>query len=178
MSFQTKISTTLLALALTTGSLVAQAKTLPENVVSAIGEALNDEYHAEAVYAAALAKYGDVRPFSNIINAEQTHAAALVNLLDEYGIAAAANPYQNGEKSIEALPDTLSEACTIGAEAEVLNLNLYDEKLLPVVAGFPDIQKVFTSLRDASEFKHLPAFQKCASGGKGQGMGKGKGSHN
>lgn len=154
---------------------MAHATTLPRNVVSAIGEALNDEYHAEAVYAAALEQYGDVRPFSNIINAEQTHAAALVNLFDEYGITAPANPYQNGEKTVGTLPDTLAEACAVGAEAEVLNLRLYDEKLLPEAVGFPDVQKVFTNLRDASEFKHLPAFQRCASGEKGQGGGHGKG---
>ncbi|MGB2761298.1 MAG: hypothetical protein WBC58_15160 [Maribacter stanieri] len=46
-------------------------------VKAAILTALDDEYHAEVVYAAMLEKFGaDVRPLCNIINAKRRHQAA------------------------------------------------------------------------------------------------------
>ena len=32
-----------------------------------------------------------------------------------------------------------------------------------MVQDYPDMVQVFTSLRDASEFQHLPAFENCAA---------------
>lgn len=155
------------------------AASLSDAGKAAVLRALDDEYHAEAVYAATLKTFGDVRPFSNIIKAERQHQAALLDLMKTYGIAAPANGYLTGEKPLEALPATLQEVCEIGVSAEIENARLYDEDLLPVVAGHPDIIRVFTNLRDASIDKHLPAFQRCAEGnGMGQGRGKGKGHGN
>ena len=37
--------------------------------------ALDDEYRAEAIYDAVMQKFGEVRPFINIIEAERRHAA-------------------------------------------------------------------------------------------------------
>jgi transketolase N-terminal domain/subunit len=45
---------------------------------------------------------------------------------------------------------------------------------MPAVQDYADVQVVFAALRDASENKHLPAFERCG-GGQGQGMGQGKG---
>jgi hypothetical protein len=39
--------------------------------------------------------------------------------------------------------------------------HLYRDKLIPEVTNYPDITEVFTSLMNASQDKHLPAFQKC-----------------
>ncbi|NCB36222.1 MAG: hypothetical protein EOM58_09285, partial [Clostridia bacterium] len=39
--------------------------------------AMQDEYMAQAEYAAIIAAYGDNTPFANIINAEKTHVALL-----------------------------------------------------------------------------------------------------
>ena len=49
-------------------------------------DALEDERKAEATYAAVIEKFGPVRPFSNIIEAEQRHAAALERQLARLGI--------------------------------------------------------------------------------------------
>jgi len=149
----------------------ALASTLPDAAKTAVLRALEDEYHAEAVYAATLTAFGDVRPFSNIIKAERKHQAALLGLLETYGIAAPANGYLTGEKPLDTLPATLQEMCEIGVAAEIENARLYDEDLLPAVADHPDIIAVFTNLRDASVNNHLPAFQRCAARG---GMGKGQ----
>ena len=56
---------------------------------------------------------------------------------------------------------TVQEACAAGAAAEIANLNLYDQWML-TVQDYPDMVQVFTALRDASEFSHLPAFENCA----------------
>ncbi len=146
-------------------------------VVDAILTALDDEYHAEAVYAATLDKFGaDTRPFCNIINAERRHQAALVKLMDKYQIDVPANAYLSGDKPFDAIPDSLKEACDIGVAAEIENARLYDEDLLPTVAGYPDITAVFQALSGASTNNHLPAFQRCAErGGQGGGHGKHRG---
>jgi hypothetical protein len=56
---------------------------------------------------------------------------------------------------------SLSEACAAAAEAEVANFDLYDQWIATAEA-YPGIAWVFTSLRNASEFRHLPAFERCA----------------
>jgi len=149
--------------------------TLEAPVRDAILIALDDEYNAEAVYAATLDKFGaDVRPFCNIINAERRHQAALFKLMETYNIPVPANGYLTGDKPIDAIPDTLQEACAVGVSAEIENARLYDEDLLPTVAAHADITRVFMALSGASTNNHLPAFKRCADGG-GQGRGKGGG---
>lgn len=163
----------LLAAALAFAAVVpAQAAGLSDAAKTAVLRALDDEYHAEAVYVATLAAFGDVRPFSNIIEAERKHQAALVGVLESYGLAIPANTYLTGEKELESLPPTLQEVCEIGVAAEIENARLYDEDLMPAVIDYADITAVFTNLRDASIESHLPAFQRCAAG-KGHGNGNG-----
>lgn len=141
---------------------LANAASLNQPATDAILTALEDEYLAEATYAGIIDKLGNIRPFSNIINAERTHQNALKNLLTTYGVSIPDNPYFTGTKKLNELPTTKTQACKLGIEAEIANLKLYDDKLLPIVSSFPDITEVFTNLKNASEFKHLPAFQRCA----------------
>lgn len=133
----------------------------------ALHAALDDEYHAEATYAAILDKHGDVRPFANIIKAERRHAAAIATLMKAYGIVVPKNAYRTGDKSLGPLPDTLAEACAAGVEAEIANVRLYDHTLIPAVADRPGIAEVFAELRDSSRDRHLPAFRRCAAGDSG-----------
>ena len=58
--------------------------------------------------------------------------------------------------------------------AEIENILLYDEELLPAVAAEPEVARVLLALRDASAERHPPAFQRCAAG-KGGGLGGGQG---
>ena len=51
------------------------------------------------------------------------------------------------------------DTCGIAGQAEIENADLYDELFVKV--DNQDITEVFTSLRDASREKHLPAFEKC-----------------
>ena len=117
---------------------------------------LADERNAEAQYQAVIDKFGKVRPFTNILRAEQQHQRMLVELFEKYEL-----PVPPNETPAATAPDTLREACEEAVRAEKANLGLYD-KFLETVKE-PDIRRVFTALRDASQLRHLPAFERCAA---------------
>nr|WP_321461745.1 DUF2202 domain-containing protein [uncultured Cohaesibacter sp.] len=156
----------LLSAALMTGFVCSQAQaasSLPRPVQEALTTALEDEYHAEAFYDAVMEKYGAVRPFANIIRAEQMHQSMLIDIMTYYGMDIPANKALTSAEIRAAVPATLGEACNIGVKAEVDNAGLYSDKLLPAVRDYSDITATFKALSDASQLKHLPAFQRCAS---------------
>lgn len=130
-------------------------ETLTPESQQALKEALADEYQARAFYQAVLDKFGQVRPFSNIVRAENTHASLVEELLVKYGIPIPEDTYQG---KMEA-PETLLAACEAGIESEIANRNLYDHWLSKVEEA--DVRAVFMKLRNASQNNHLPAFQRC-----------------
>lgn len=130
---------------------------LAPEVEEALKDGLDDEYKAYSTYQAIMDTYGNIRPFIMIARAEQRHIASLQALFDKYGIQIPENPYIDNIQ----VPGEIQEACQLGVEAEIENIKLYKEKLLPLVADYPDITQVFTNLMNASEQKHLPAFEKC-----------------
>jgi len=154
-----------------TANVAAQAATpgaaLPDAVQAALLTALDDEYHAEATYTAVMERHGAARPFSNIIKAERRHAAAIKTVLKAYGIAIPGNGYLTGDLPLEPVADTLGEACATGVAAEMENVRLYDEDLIPTVAAYDGIAALFAELRDSSRDRHLPAFRRCATRGDG-----------
>lgn len=131
---------------------------LSTDVQKALDEAINDEYKALSTYEVVVAKFGMVRPFSMIIGAEKQHIASLEAIYDKYGLKEV--PKNTWPNKVSA-PATLQEACQIGVDAEIANAALYKEKLLPVVKDYKDITAVFENLMNASEQKHLPAFERC-----------------
>lgn len=131
---------------------------LPKEVVSALNAAIDDEYKAFTTYQTIIDNLGSIRPFSMIIRAEEQHISSLKAIYDKYGLEAPENPYSDLE-----VADTKSENCSIGVQAEIDNAALYNDELLPVVADYPDITSVFTKLMDASQDKHLPAFERCSN---------------
>ena len=139
--------------------------------ISALNEALDDEYRSFATYDQVLADFGEVRPFSNIREAESRHIEALCGLFARYGLAVPENPWP-GKVDRYA---SLQAACEGGVAAEIGNAEIY-ERLLQATER-PDILTVFRNLRDASQQRHLPAFERCAqgsSGGGGHGRGAGR----
>lgn len=130
---------------------------LSDEVLSVLNKAINDEYKALSFYKTVIAKFGIVRPFSMIKGAEEQHIASLKTIYDKYGIEV---PENNWLGKVAA-PETLKEACQIGVEAEIENAALYKDELLPAAKDYEDITLVFTNLMNASQDKHLPAFEKC-----------------
>lgn len=120
-----------------------------------LGDALDDEYKAEASYAAVIARFGPVRPFINIVEAERRHARALTNQCERLGIA----PRRNRWAGKIAAPASVRDACVQAIAAEIENIALYD-RLLPMV-GDAEVRAVLERLQEASRDRHLPAFRRC-----------------
>lgn len=133
------------------------AGTLSKEVEGALTEALMDEYNAYNFYQKVIGKLGMVRPFSMIVGAEEQHIATLKTVFIKYGLTAP----KNSMVTKMVVPATVTDACLMGVEAEKANIKLYKEKLLPAVSGYDDISMVFTNLMNASEQKHLVAFERC-----------------
>lgn len=124
--------------------------------VAMLGNALQDEYHAQAVYEGVLVDLGSVVPFVNIVRAERNHAASLAQLFVSRGLVSPASAWTPAN-----VPrfGTLAEACAAATTAERENIALYDGYLaneLPL-----DVQNVFANNRAASLTGHLPAFERC-----------------
>ncbi|MCB9725057.1 MAG: DUF2202 domain-containing protein [Spirochaetaceae bacterium] len=136
----------------------------------ALYEALDDEYRARATYRAVLALFGEVRPFANIVESEGRHIEALAALYRRRGLPV---PEDRWAGRVEA-PESVAAACELGIAAEVENAALYD-RLLEAARGEPDVEAVFQRLREASQTRHLPAFQRGLErerGGSGRGEGR------
>ncbi|MDA8363738.1 MAG: DUF2202 domain-containing protein [Gammaproteobacteria bacterium] len=122
----------------------------------ALHEALDDEYRAWATYDQVLADFGACRPFHHIRDAEGRHIDALAALFVRYGLALPPNPW------IGKVPHFANarEACEAGVAAEITNGEMYERLLGATI--HPDILAVFRRLQEASQRRHLPAFQRCA----------------
>ena len=128
---------------------------MAKKLAAILNDALDDEYKAEATYAAVIARFGAVRPFINIVEAERRHAGALVRQCERLGIAPVANRWAGKV----AAPASLRDACAEAIAAEVENIALYD-RLLPGVAD-TQLRDVLERLQEASRDRHLPAFRRC-----------------
>lgn len=122
------------------------------------------------MYEAVMTAHGQVRPFSNIIQAEKRHSAKVREELTRLGIEYTdTNPFLG---KITA-PATLLEACQQGVDAEIENIALYDE-ILPTIAN-GQVKATLADLQWASRERHLPAFQRCVGRGGEPGRGSGQG---
>jgi hypothetical protein len=144
---------------------------LDEPTRKALLEALDDERKAKAFYQAVLGRYGQVRPFANIVEAEARHESALLSLLEKYGIQVPTDAWLSRKQDV---PLTLVEACRSAINVERENVALYDRLLK--TATQEAIRLVMNNLRSASHDQHLPAFERCTSGACGRGWGAGGGN--
>ena len=143
---------------------------MSENINNVLIEAINDEYKSRATYRAVINKFGEIRPFINIVAAEGRHIDALLPLFAKYNIAI---PIDDWDSRIE-VPSTTLEACQLGVADEIENAQMYD-RLLDSTIDYPDIQAVLKQLQRASKENHLPAFQRCVErGGRGQQSRRGQ----
>jgi len=114
--------------------------------------AIQDEYMAQAEYQAIIATFGEVRPFSNIVVAEQTHIDLLLPLFAEYGYVVP----ENTSAANVVIPESITSALSTGIQAEEANIAMYQVFLgqdnLP-----DDVRLAFEYLVNASA-RHLAAF--------------------
>jgi rubrerythrin len=127
-----------------------------EKMIGALREALDDEYKARATYQSVIDRFGPVRPFVNIIEAEERHANALLRLFERFGI----EPPKDRWAGQVPAPTSIAEACKAGVEAEIENAAMYARLLAHVSDA--RVHDVLTRLQQASQQRRLPAFRRCA----------------
>lgn len=125
----------------------------------ALDRAIDDERHAIAFYTAVMEKHGQRRPFSNIINAERRHEAALLAQYARLNLEPPTNRWPDHEFEVA---DSFAEVCDASAVAEVRNGRIYDELIAD--CDDPAVRDVFERLRWASVERHLQAFRRHGSG--------------
>lgn len=115
--------------------------------------AVQDEYLARGEYLSIIDKFGDQRPYSNIIKSEERHLAFLEEVYLAYGLDF---PEDSSIDHI-VVPVDLLEAARTGVQAEIDNIAMYE---LFLTHDLPEnVFEVFTALKNGSE-SHLLAFQK------------------
>ena len=134
---------------------ISARSNLDERTQQAMIDAINDEYQARAFYTAVIEKYGVIRPFSNIVQAEERHAQRWYTLFTQYGLPIPEDIFAG---NIEA-PETLRAACEMAVAAEIANIQMYDSFLDFVEE--PDLRATFVQLRNVSQNNHKPAFERC-----------------
>jgi len=115
--------------------------------------AVQDEYLAHGEYLAIIEKFGDQRPYTNIIKAEETHLSLLREIYESYELDF---PSDDSAEHI-IVPDDLLEAAKTGVQAELDNIAMYEKFLSLEIPE--DVEAVFNELKNGSE-SHLLAFQK------------------
>lgn len=124
--------------------------------------ALQDEYLAQAEYQAIIDTYGEIKPFTNIVLAEQTHIDLLLPLFETYGYVV---PENTAADSV-VVPESITAAFATGIDAENANIAMYETFLAQ--DNLPDdVRAAFEYLVSASA-NHLAAFSKDRYSGTGQ----------
>ncbi|NJN29503.1 MAG: DUF2202 domain-containing protein [Synechococcales cyanobacterium RM1_1_8] len=123
---------------------------------------------AKAFYQAVIDKFGPVRPFVNIVQAEDRHAQRWVVLFQQYNLPIPEDSFAGKA----AAPDSLNAACELAINAEVDNIKMYD-RFLEFIQE-PDLRDTILQLRSVSENKHKAAFERCVNRGSRQHQGQGR----
>jgi len=113
---------------------------------------IQDEYLARAEYELIIGEYGSIRPFTNIMAAEERHIEWVTELFNEYGYAL---PEDTASKYV-VLPEDLKSSFETGVQAEIDNIAMYESFLKQDLPA--DVRDLFERLKGASE-NHLRAFR-------------------
>ncbi len=114
--------------------------------------AIQDEYLARAEYELIIGEYGSIRPFTNIMAAEERHIEWVTVLFNEYGYAL---PEDTAGDHV-VLPEDLKSSFETGVQAEIDNIAMYESFLKQDLPA--DVRDLFERLKGASE-NHLRAFR-------------------
>lgn len=128
---------------------------LSETEITALTEAIYEEYGALNLYKAVIAQFGEITPFVEIAASEQRHLDALIKQAVKYGVVVPANPGLTTAANFA----TIEDACAAGVAAEIADADLYDQLTSSVT--HTDILRVFEKLQAASLENHLPEFELC-----------------
>lgn len=133
---------------------------IDRRTIEALSAALDDEYKSRATYRKVIERFGPVRPFVNIVEAEGRHIDSLLAQFDRLGVIP---PEDNWPTRVKA-PDSIDQACEEAVRAEIENDAIYSRLLDEVTDA--QVRSVMLRLQDASRNKHLPAFRRCLERGR------------
>jgi len=122
------------------------------NLETMLTYAIQDEYLAKAEYELIIGEYGTIRPFSNIVGAEEQHIGYLVEVFNAHGLAIP----EDTAKDHVVLPADLKTAFETGVQAEIDNIAMYESFLARDLPD--DVRETFEKLMNASK-NHLRAFR-------------------
>lgn len=142
-------------LATVTASAGASVAPASKDRSQVLTEAINEEYKARATYQAVIDKFGQVAPFTNILNAENTHVQQWAGQFERLGLAVPADPFAGKV----AAPATVALACAAGVAAEKDDVALYDRLMKETTDQ--TLLTIMTQQRKVSQENHLPAFERC-----------------
>ncbi len=89
--------------------------------INALSKAIEDEYRARATYRKVIERFGPVRPFVNIVEAENRHVEALLRQFARLRVEPTADTWPDRVSA----PASLAETCAAGVKAEIENDALY-----------------------------------------------------
>lgn len=122
------------------------------SVQQMLNYALEDEYLARSKYTVIIKEYGNIRPFSNIIQAELRHISWITELMKKYNYPVPEDDFYQ----YTVLPVSFKTSLETGMQAEIDNIDMYNSFLKQKLPG--DVRDLFQELRNASK-NHLRAFR-------------------
>jgi hypothetical protein len=132
----------------------------PYALAAALREATVAEYKMRAICKAAVDRFGDVAPFTDVRAAATHRARALAALAVRMGVLLPRDPFAPFRVGIPAFVSSV-QACRAAAVASRRNVALYErllERELP-----PEVTDVLARLLDGTLYHHLPAFERAAT---------------
>jgi hypothetical protein len=159
------LATATLGLAIVSGACGSDSPTAPSPPAAVVSDAvrdamtqtIQDEYRAETIYEGVIADFGPAAPFTNVLTAEQRHSTSIAALFSTRGWPVPVNTWRVA--TVPHFP-SIPSACGAGVTAEQENIAIYDRVFALDLPA--DVRRVFENNRAASQFNHLPAFQRCA----------------
>ena len=133
------------------GAKGAEGKTVL-SVEQMLTYAIQDEYLARGEYELIIGEYGSIRPFTNIVAAEERHIEWVTEAFDAYGYSV---PKDTAHMYV-VLPEDLKSSFETGVQAEIDNIAMYESFLKTDLPE--DVRDLFERLQQASE-NHLRAFR-------------------
>lgn len=129
-------------------------------------EGLKEEYMAHATYAAINVKFGNKRPFSNIVRAEEKHKQVFIKLFEARKFEIPKDTYVQGKSESTDdynkrlnIPETWKGALELGLKIENEDVKFLGDALkspdLP-----QDVKASFEQLLKVSRDNHADAFKR------------------
>lgn len=145
-------------------------------------QVMEEESMTKGVYTAMVEKFGDQKPYSNLVRASERQVSKLEDILEQYDIS-----WENKDNSSVLVPATLEEGYQTSLEAAKSRVALYDKFLKEDITE--DIESSLTRLKAVAQ-RQVEAFERTINGectgdgtgcenknplGQGRGQGQGRG---